>query len=115
MQKGDTVTCGHCDSRFAEGLKIAERAGIECDCICHNQPKEEWEREVKSHFGKLDTLFQIRDGEVRPLSVIVKNIVYIAIHQTEQRVANDVLKKCDLFVSLVDMKMYLKHHYNINE
>src|ERR1035437_5021339 len=48
MQAGETVACGHCDERFIEGLKYAEKVipNYKCDSKCH-KIKEEFNEDAK--------------------------------------------------------------------
>lgn len=47
LQVGEMTACGHCDDRFKEGLKEAERLGIKCECKCHKKPMTKSIREEK--------------------------------------------------------------------
>ena len=38
MQAGRIVECGHCNPKdFGEGLKLGEKMGLKCYCICHDE------------------------------------------------------------------------------
>jgi hypothetical protein len=38
MKVGRSVECGHCNPKdFGEGLKLGEKMGLNCYCICHDE------------------------------------------------------------------------------
>lgn len=48
LQVGKTIECGHCNPKFLEGLKEAEKVcpNYKCECICHGEwpesKQEKW-------------------------------------------------------------------------
>lgn len=52
MQVGQTIECGHCNSKYEEGLKLTIKAipNYVCECKCHS-PHPNWETEFNKRFG----------------------------------------------------------------
>lgn len=121
MQVGKQLSCGHCDLKFTEGAKELERLGIECTCVCHNQPKKGWEEEIMrviayiptdSHTTKKESLLKYVDVQLAIQNQVLP-IVQSLLHQTEQRVATDCISVVMKHNSPLQAIEDIKHQYNI--
>lgn len=79
MQTGEITACGHCDGRFAEGLKQAQELIKEFKCKCHSspEPKGDWRERFNKEFPNVGCDERDFEGTItkEELKSFIKNLL----------------------------------------